>query len=884
MTGQPAGTITFLFTDIERSTDLLQRLGDSRYAEMLEVHREMIRAAFQQRGGHEVDTQGDSFLVAFQSALDAVMTATNAQHVIVAHPWPEGGAIRVRMGLHTGHPISSGGGYIGLDVHRAARICATGYGGQILLSEATRNLIEHDLPAGLELRNLGSHRLKDLKYPEKIYQLLHSQLPADFPPLKSLNALPHNLPIQLTSLIGREREMVEVRRLLTAARLVTLTGAGGCGKTRLAVHVAANIVEEFEDGVWLVELAALSDPMLVPQTIASTLRIPERPGQASVDLLTDYLRSKSALLILDNCEHVIETCAQVTQTLLQACPGVRVLATSREALNIGGEVRFRVPSLSLPEVEPVFSTDRLVLSEAARLFVDRATQSHPSFAITVRNAPAVAHVVRRLDGIPLAIELAAARVKVLSVEEIASRLDDQFHLLTNGHRTALPRHQTLRATMDWSYALLSQRERALLRRLSVFAGGWTLEAAEAICAGDGVEEGDVLDLLTRLADKSLIAVEERDQGMRHRQLETVRRYSWERLVETAETTTMRRRHCDWFLSLAEQAEPKLGGPEQAAWLNQLDLEHDNLRTALQWSLDAGETEAALRLASAVWRFWVARGYSEEGRRWLEAGLQRSTGLPANVRAKALKVVGNLAVIQTDFASGSAFYRESLALWRQLGDKQGIANLLGNLGLMSAYQGDLAKACVLYEESLAIRREMEDREGTALILHNLGIAIAYQGDHTKAQHILEEALNLFGALGDKQHVAMALNNLGYVAIHRRDYQSARALYVEGLGIRRELGDKSGIAFSLEGLAGLAALQGEAKRAARLLGAAEALREAIRVPLPPVYRAEHESHVSAARSGLNPETFVAAWNEGRTMTLEQAVTEALTFHTVPPHNGH
>ncbi len=870
----PAGTVTFLFTDIEGSTNLLQRLGDAHYAEVLEAHRRIFRAAVQERGGHEVDTQGDSFLVAFQSARDAVMTAAGAQLAIATHPWPDGVSVRVRMGLHTGRPITVNGGYVGLDVHRAARICATGHGGQILLSEATSHLIEHDLPADVQLRDLGSHRLKDLKQPENIFQLLHVRLPADFPPLRSLNVLPHNLPIQLTSLIGREQELAEVRRLLTTTRLVTLTGTGGCGKTRLALQVAANVVEEFAHGVWLVELAALSDPALVPQTVASTLRVREQPGESFVDVLADYLRAKALLLVLDNCEHVVDSCAQLSETLLQLCPGLRILATSREGLNVPGERRFRVPSLSLPDVLPRLSVDRLALSEAARLFVDRAAQLAPTFAITDQNASTIAHIVRRLDGIPLAIEMAAARTSVLSVDAIASRLDDQFQLLSGGHRTALPRHQTLQATMEWSYGLLSEQERTLLRRLSVFAGGWTLEAAEAVCAGDGVQEYAVLDLLARLADKSLIVVEERDEEMRHRQLETIRQYSRERLQEGGETTTIHQRHRDWVLALVEQAEPKLLGPEQTAWFNRLDLEHDNLRTALEWSLERNESEAALRMASAVSRYWTARGYSAEGRGWLEAGLKRHGELPANIRAKALKVAGTLAVQgQGDYAAGSAFYQESLALWRQLDDKNGIADLNLHLGLVATLQGDHATARGLYEETLAIMREKGARHSTAVLAMNLGLTLTYQGEYAKARPLMDESLGMFRGLGDKRYIAAALTNLGFLAIHQKDYASASALYVDGLTIRRELGDKWGITFSLEGLAVIAAAQGEATRAARLLGAAEALREAIRAPLAPVYRTDHESNVNLVRSSLSQEAFTAAWNEGRMMPLEDAVGEAL-----------
>jgi len=458
----PSGTVTFLFTDIEGSTRLLQQLG-SRYADVLAEERSLLRAAFQERDGREIDTAGDGLFVAFGRATQAVSAAAAAQRSISTHPWPEGLQVHVRMGLHTGEAVFSAGGYVGLDVHRAARICSAGHGGQILLSQTTR-----DLPAGVSIRALGSHRLKDLQHPEVVFQVIIPDLPSDFPPLKSLDRLPNNLPIQLTSFIGREREMAEIKRMLSAARLLTLTGSGGCGKTRLALQVAADLVGEFPDGAWLVELAALSDPALVPQAVASVLGVREESGHlqmgevgsgglpgASVSRsiltrLLDYLQSKRMLIMLDNCEHLIGACATFSDTLLRACPNLKILATSREGLGIAGETAWRVPSLSLPDAQRLGSIEASTLTqyEAVRLFIDRAVAALPAFAVTNHNAPAVAQICHRLDGIPLAIELATARVKALPVEQIAKRLDDRFRLLTGGSRTALPRQQTLRATID----------------------------------------------------------------------------------------------------------------------------------------------------------------------------------------------------------------------------------------------------------------------------------------------------------------------------------------------------------------------------------------------------------------------------------------------------
>ena len=614
MSPLPSGTVTVLFTDIEGSTLLLQRLGDAGYAHVFAEHRRLLRAAFEAGSGHEIETQGDGFLVAFQSARDAVLTALAAQRAITAHPWPDGGVLRVRVGLHTSEPVGGGGAYVGLGLHRAARICSAGWGGQILLSRTTADLLENDMPEGASLRDLGEHRLKDLQRPEKVFQLLHPDVPTDFPPLRSLDSLPNNLPRQLTSFIGREREMAEVRRLLSTTRLLTLTGSGGCGKTRLALQVAADLVEAFAEGVWFVDLAPLSDPALVPQTVAATLRVREEPGRPILITLSEYLQPRHLLLVLDNCEHLVGACAELAQALLRACPHLQILATSREPLRIGGETTWRVPSLSLPDLLRLPLVESLAEYEAVRLFTDRAEVVLPGFLVTDQNALAVAQVCHRLDGIPLAIELAATRVKVLPVHQIAARLDDRFRLLTGGSRTALPRQQTLRAVMDWSYILLSEKERTLLRRLSVFAGGWTLDAAEAVCSGNRIETVEVLDLLAQLVDRSLVAVDREDAEARYRLLDTVRQYAREKLQDSGEETEVHGRHREWFLDLAERTEPELLGPEQGVWLARLEAEHDNLRAALTWSQQEEEGgEAGLRLAGALGRFWWMRGHLTEGR-------------------------------------------------------------------------------------------------------------------------------------------------------------------------------------------------------------------------------------------------------------------------------
>ncbi len=810
----PTGTVTFLFTDIEGSTALLQHLGDQRYAGVLAEHRHILRAAFQAGGGREIDTQGDAFLIAFGSAQDAVVTAVAAQRAINAHPWPEGAPIRVRMGLHTGEPTVAGSGYVGLDVHRAARVMSAGYGGQILLSQATHDLIEHDLSGGLMVRDLGEHRLKDLTRPEHIFQIVIPDLPEDFPPLKTLDVISNNLPVQLTTFVGREREIEDVKRLLTRTRLLTLMGAGGAGKTRLAIQVAADLIEQFQKGVWLIELAPLADPGLVVQAVASTFEVREVAGRSLLDMLVDYLQSKSLLLVLDNCEHLVAACAHLASALLRACPNLKILATSREALGIAGEVTYHVPPLSRPDPRRLLSIEQLAQFESVRLFVERGVYSQPRFALTDANAKAVAHICHRLDGIPLAIELAAARVKVLTVDQIAARLDDRFRLLTGGSRTGLPHHQTLRAAMDWSYDLLSEQERTLLRRLSVFAGGFHLEAVEAVCAGDGVDADGVLDLLANLVDKSLVMAEGLDGEIRYRLLETIRQYSLERLQESGEVAAIRGRHLDWYLGLAERAEPQLQGLDQMGWLERLEMEHDNLRAALEWTkVEASGTEVRLQLTGALHRFWAMRGYLSEGREWLEGVVEMSTGA-SPVRARAIYGAGDLAFNQGDYGRAETLCAESLRLYRELDDKVGIALSLNVLALLNRMQGDYARAAALLEESLTLCRGLGRRWILAETLYILGLTVRRQGDYARAKALLEESLTLWRQTGDKWGLARSLGSLGVVARLQGDYERARALHEESLTLSKELGHKSELAERLLSLGTVAQDQGDYARAIAL----------------------------------------------------------------------
>ncbi len=706
MPSLPTGTVTFLFTDIEGSTTLLQRLGDRRYAEVLDEHQRILRDAFAKGNGQEIDTQGDAFLVAFSRARDAVATAVVAQRALTKHAWPDGASLRVRMGLHTGEPVGGTGGYVGLDVHRAARICSAGHGGQVLLSRTVADLAAFDLPPGVSLRDLGAHRLKDLREPEHLFQVLHPDIPTEFPSLKSLDVLLNNLPRQLTSFIGREKEMAEVRRLLSGASLVTLVGSGGAGKTRLALQVAADVVNDYPGGVWLAEFAPIADPALVPNAVASVLNVPEQPGRDMTETLVDFLRPKALLLLLDNCEHLLPACRALAAALLRKCPQVSILATSREGLGVPGEILWRVPSLTVPEdIRHLPPSEELVLYDAVRLFVDRAVASTPGFTVTNENAPAVAQVCQRLDGIPLAIELAAARVKVLAVDQIAARLGDRFRLLTGGSPSLLPRHQTLRGAIDWSYRLLSETEQVLLWRLSVFAGGWALDSAESVCAGGSVDAASILDLLTSLVDKSLVLAETHRGEARYRLLETVRQYARDRLVEAGEDAEVRTRHRTWCVALAERGAAELRGPRQRIWLERLEREHDNLGAALAWGRDdPGGADAMLRLAGALgpW-FWWFRGYWGEARRWLEEALNDRRDAPRTLLPVVYYCATYYAWRLGDHERAKMLAEEGLAVARDLGDKSNSAFLLSQLGIVAMLQKTYAEAGELFEESVRVAR-------------------------------------------------------------------------------------------------------------------------------------------------------------------------------------
>ena len=904
------GTVTFLFTDIEGSTALWEQEG-ARMSQALAAHDALARTAVESRHGTVVKTTGDGVHAVFDEALDALAATVDLQQALADPAATCGVALRVRCGLHAGVVERRDNDYFGSCVNRAARIMSAAHGGQVLLSQAVLDHVREILPDSVSLRDLGNVRLKDLATPEHVYQVMHPQLRREFPALRSLEATPNNLPQQATNFVGRGDELAQMRLLFASARALTLTGSGGSGKTRLSLQVAADSLERFPDGAWLVELAPLSDPGLVPQTVATVLGLKEEPGMSIVQTLIKHLKDKRLLLLLDNCEHLIDGCAQLVDTLIRQCPNLTVLATSREALGIGGEQTYRVPSLSLPDPRQAHTPVSVAPFEAVQLFIDRAVRVRADFEVTDQNASTLASICNRLDGMPLAIELAAARVRSLSVEEINSKLDQRFRLLTGGSRTALPRQQTLRALIDWSYDLLRDAEKRVLQRLSVFAGGWTLEAAERVCAGEGVDEGDALDLLTSLADKSLVAVDRTDGQSRYRLLETVRQYARESLLESGGGEAVRKRHGDYFLALAEAAETKLVGAEQAEWLRRLEDEHDNLRSALEWSIAEARSQEDLRLCGALNRFWSTRGHLVEGRHWCARILNKDQAPPRTREyAKALNAAGVLAWNQTDYPAARALLDESLAMSRQLGDREGIGRSLNSLGNVAVEQGDYPTAWQRYEESLAIRRDLGDRRAMAGVLGNLGNVAYERGDFPAARALSLEALAISRELGDRARVADALNNLGSLAYDQGDFASARVLIEESLAISRDLGDRDGIASSLhslgmvaylqgdlaaartlhkeglanrrdlgdrlglsralEGLAAVAAALGRSLRAARIWGAAERLREEIGTPLSPTDRPGYDRRGAAARAAVGDDAaFDGAWQQGRALTLEQAI---------------
>ena len=861
-----SGPTIFLASDIEGSTRLWE--GQPREMSLALIrHDFLMRRSIEDAGGSVFKTVGDGFFASFPTASGGVAAVVAAQRALKTETWPTDRAIRVRMALHVGWAEVRDGDFYGPTINRLARLLSIGHGGQALLSESAATLARAGLPVECGLRDMGRHRLKDLDQAEAVSMLVHPELDAEFPPLKSLDALPNNLPRQLTSFVGREEELAEVREIFDRSSLVTLTGTGGTGKTRLALQMAADAQEGFPDGVWIVDLAPLRDEGLVSQAIAAAVGVREGTNLPLANALVEGLRDKATLLLLDNCEHLLAACASIVDDLLRVAPRLKVLATSREPLNLPGEALYRVPMLSVGKGE-VKTAAKAMTFDAVRLLVDRARLSDPRFELTDRFAPAAVAICRRLDGIPLAIELAASRTKVLSLEGIATRLDDRFRLLTAGSRTALPRQQTLKATIDWSYELLEPVDQRLLLRVSVFAGGWSLEAAEAVCADDDLDIYEVLDGLVRLVDKSLVVHEADDLDARYRLLESVRQYGAEKL-DAVEGAATRERHTRYYAKFVEEAEEGLRGPDQANWLERMEAEHDNVRSALAFCRARPDLCAeALSIVGAIGRFWTVRGYLSEGREWIEGILACAPDGPSEAKATAWRTAGQLAYWQGDSAAGRRFGEESLGICRALGDQGGEAKSLFRLGFACLAEEDLGAARGYFEAALELGQRIGDAPGIPHLLNAVGEVAYAEGNLEEAKARYEDALARFRTFEDARSIASVLKNLASVAGDERDFATAQRYLAEGLELRRDLGNATGIAATLDAFGVLAAAQGRLERATYLLAAAHALHEESGSRPEPAEAARIDVLRAEADASLGREAFDALWEAGLAAEIDAA----------------
>ena len=840
MPALPSGTITFLFTDIEGSTRLLQDLGAS-YAEALADHRRVLRKAFADHGGAEVDTQGDAFFVAFAQARDAVAAAADGQRALAS------GLIRARMGIHTGEPLRTGEGYVGMDIHRGARIAAAGHGGQVLVSQTARALIQDDLPEEFALRDLGEHRLKDLSSPQRIFQLMAEGLEPDFPPLATLENRPTNLPPQPTSLIGRESELAEVLELLRRPdlRMLTITGPGGAGKTRLALQAAADLLDDFGDGVFFVSLAAIDEPSLVIPTIAQALGVKETGGLSPEGALERFLKDRELLLVLDNLEHLLDAAPQVSDLVLKAS-SLKAILSSRAPLRVSVEREYSIPELAG--------------DEAIALFTERAQAIKSDFRLN-GDEPAVAEICRRLDGLPLAIELAAARAKVLSPPALLERLDQRLTVLTAGARERPDRQRTLRDTIAWSYQLLDATEQRLFSRLAVFSGGFTLAAGEQVCDAD-------LDTLASLVEKSLV----RQGEDRFRMLETIREFALERLEESGEREQIARRHIDFFLAFAgrEGTDAERGARLS---LERMDAEHDNFRAALQFARELDEPSLELRLASALGDFWHYRSHLREGLERIREALKRDPGAPAEIRGPALGDATLIAIKQGDLETARQMAEEMSQLHAAAGDERGVGQSMTMLGVVAMAEERYGDSRALFEQSKAVRERLGDEHGVQSSLHNLGLVAMAEGDHGRARAELGSALAFAEKHGLEGSRANSACDLGFAELGDGRIDQARVRFGEALASAAQLGWKENVAYCFVGFGAVAVAAGEHNQAGRLLGHAERLVEDHHLKLTTYAEATRAQVERELLSRLGEERVEALRGEGRALSTEAVVTEAL-----------
>jgi predicted ATPase/class 3 adenylate cyclase len=915
MADLPSGTVTFLFTDIEGSTRKWQA-HPSAMAAAVARHDALLEAEMARHGGAVFKTVGDAFCVAFSRPDHALSAALAAQVALHRVGWGDVGGLRVRMALHAGAADERDGDYFGPPVNRIARLLSTAHGGQILVSQAVEQLVRDALPDGVTLRDLGQHRLKDLERPEHVFQLLAPRLAADFPPIRSLDARPTNLPAQLTPFIGREHQLRDVIGLLRhdRTRLVTLTGPGGIGKTRLGLQIAAELSDDFANGVWWVPLANVTNPGAVGSAIGVALDVQENGAEPFVTTLGHHIKQKRLLLVLDNFEHVLEA-APVVAALLGACPGLRVLATSREALMITGEQIYAVPTMELPPPAKQTVSD-LEQYEGVQLFLARARDKKHDFALTAANAVAIVEICRLADGLPLGIELAAARVGYFpSLHELQARLAKRLPELKRRAPDLPPRLQTMRASIAWSYDLLNLADRTLFRRLAIFSGGFTLEAAEAVSASIEAQTVEVMEGLESLVDKSLVQAEESPSGARYRMLETIGEYGVEQLAVSGEEAHVRAAHARYYSALVEQAGPGLSRDPEPSWLDRLEIEHANLGAALEWSLNQSDPALSLRLASNLRPFWQIRGFLRDGYQWLERALARGQSAPPTARAAVLFDLGRLAFDLGDYARAPGYFETSLTLRRELHDKPGVVESLTNLGMAVAARGQAARARALHQEALEISRELGDPRGVASSLYRLGDLALEEGELAGARSLYRESLDMSGQQEDSLFVAnlhfmlgvaarlegdglAAIESIGrgLVLFHRvgnrmgianahlelghanrlvgKDEQAERH-YAEALGLFREMGSGPGIVEGIEGLALIAAAHGRLARAAVLVGAASTWRKKLEHPFaPPADRFVQEQLVQETQ-----QVHMEAFSKGQAMSLEQAAVQARADLTFP-----
>ncbi len=914
----PTGTVTFLFTDIQGSA-LLAQAYPAEIAALLDRHHAILRTAIAQHRGFVFKVVGDAFCVAFGTPSEALSAALDAQRTLQAEPWHPA-PLRVRMGLHTGEAwatedaASTGAvDYAGhLTLTRAQRIMAAAHGGQMLLSAATAELLRGHLPPDTQLRDMGEHRVKGVLNPEHLWQVVAPGLEGEFPPLPTLNGIPTNLPLQPTSFVGREREIGAIKGLLAGGRLVTLTGVGGTGKTRLALQVAADLLDEYEAGAWFIELAPLRDGALVPQATASSLGLRGMGDGSLPALLADHLRYKHLLLILDNCEHLVEACARLAAGLLAAAPKVVILATSRTPLNVAGEVLYALPPLRAPDARATVEPGTLTQYEAVRLFIARARAAKPAFAVTNANAPAVAQICHHLDGIPLAIELAAARTRLLSAEQIAARLDDRFHLLTGGSRTAVPRQQTLRSTLDWSFDLLSDPERRAFMRLAVFDASFGLDAAVAVCAGEDIRQTQALDLLAGLVDHSLVVPFEAQAENRYYLLETVRQYAAEKLEAGGERAAAEDRHLAHYLALAQEGDPHIRAGH-VAWTDRFATEYPNFRTAMAVALGR-EPELAVLLGRALSEYVYFSETRFEANGWAQRLLALSEAWgPGRMRATALWLAGNWACGAGEWARGEELLQASLAMAADLGDPdlqmlsqadlttvplyvgdwallrercsqllamEGVsgnplftAAALWELGYAALNEGAFDSARAPLEEALAISRREDLPHWAAHSLWSLGQLAELEGDDREARACYVESERIWRGMKYEQGLLCVLRNLGFLELEYGDLDQARAHFGELLRMARNLKDEGGQASCVRGSATIAAATGHDERAARLYGAYAAACEQRGWTLVRSF----DPTIAKVRTRLGEEAFAGAWEAGRAMSLQDALVCAEAAHT-------